>query len=85
MSLIISSMKYKLSGTSISFHPDNFTVIPSELNREGLYEYPERESNLLGPQYGCSPGRCKFIINPMFFSLNVFINSNFLIRTLLGR
>ena len=38
----------------------------------------------MGPQYGCSPGLCKFTIKPILFSWNFFIKLYFSIKTLLG-
>jgi hypothetical protein len=38
ISLTISSIKYKESGTSISFHPYNLTLMPSVENKDGVYE-----------------------------------------------
>ena len=83
MALIISNIKLIDNEVLVSFQPKNLTFISSLVKNDGLYEYPKL-FNLFGPQKGCSPSLCKFIINPIFNFLNFSIKLNFLIKTSLS-
>ena len=78
-------MKLKVVGILISFHPYNLHKISLPVKTDGLYAKPlDVKRYAFGPQKGCSPSLCKFIIKPIFLSLNFFIKLNLFINSSLG-